>query len=471
MAPSSGHQMVPMALRMMRHALKRTSTFVRAKVAAAGRPLDAQLQPILARNTPRHPIHPAAYLRQSKGRWYTTHSTINAAVRRFTSSAGSGAKYSKSSFPKSTIGSAVNRLPHRAPFASTLRPNLTGGTLSRTAGGYSNGAGRMGGARYFSHTPAAPAEVINNVSAAVRAFWLSGQKAQFDGVHPRSGEKNFKAVSDLQDVTGRKMRSLPRATPGSYIDFHVNPTITALSPLNGLQNFEAPKSDKQTLNKEGLLDILSIDFSRALKDLSAVLNDLKRLSALGDLPLSLPEMSTLRVHFPGCDAETVERLCDEAGVQRGIVSQDEGFDESAGAEMALLFPFAPDSSTTTSSNASLREAAAMFTKPQQAKRDEVDWKSMLSAAPTLTSPRFSTRSNNSGALSYEDIGMPDEDNPWISSPSDYASLHSADIEEDCDMYFEQPARSLPRPPQSSSSQYEGFEGIYRFLEQCDDARR
>jgi hypothetical protein len=26
------------------------------------------------------------------------------------------------------------------------------------------------------------------------------------------------------------------------------------------------------------------------------------------------DRSTLRVHFPGCDAQTVERLCDEVGV-------------------------------------------------------------------------------------------------------------------------------------------------------------
>jgi hypothetical protein len=46
------------------------------------------------------------------------------------------------------------------------------------------------------------------------------------------------------------------------------------------------------------------------------MNDLKRLSSLGDLPVTLEQKSILRVRFPGCAAETVERLCDEVGVQR-----------------------------------------------------------------------------------------------------------------------------------------------------------
>jgi hypothetical protein len=91
------------------------------------------------------------------------------------------------------------------------------------------------------------------------------------------------------------------------------------------------------VNTDGLMDLLSIDFARALKDLAAIMNDLKRLSTLGDLPLTMVDRSTLRVHFPGCDAQTVERLCDEVGVQRGIIRQDSDFDTSAGTEIALLF--------------------------------------------------------------------------------------------------------------------------------------
>lgn len=127
-------------------------------------------------------------------------------------------KYNRAALPSSLTATAVSRLTTRAPFASTLRPNLTGGTLSRTSGGYSLGGGRANGARYFSHTPAAPAQVVNNVSAAVRAFWLSGQKAHFDGLTP-TGEKRYRNVTSLQEETGRKMQSVAKNAPGSFIDF------------------------------------------------------------------------------------------------------------------------------------------------------------------------------------------------------------------------------------------------------------
>ena len=410
---------------------------------------------MLARNAPRHPIHPVAYLRQSKGKWYGTHNAINASLRRFTSSARSGLKYDRSSFPKSTIGTAVNRLSSRAPFATTLRPNLTGGALPRTAGGYSVGAGRSGGARYFSHTPAAPAEVVSNVSAAVRAFWLSGQKAQFDGVDPRSGANRYRAVSALREETCRKLQSMPKMAPGSFIDFHVNPTITALSPLAGLSS---ATQETQSLNTEGLLDVLSVDFARALRELSIVTVDLKRLSSLGDMQLAMPEKSVIRVRFPGCDLETVERLCDELGVQRGIVHQDEDFDAITGTNVALMFPFAP------SKPGSAVSGCDVFHGPQSypVDRDDIDWRNMISPPEeTITSPQFSTRSDT--GLDFEELGL--EQNPWMSSPG-YSSMHASD-EDDGAIYFEAPkVQSV-----TNASEFEGLEGIHRFLAECDNARR
>jgi hypothetical protein len=73
--------------------------------------------------------------------------------------------------------------------------------------------------------------VLNNVSQAVRAFLVGGQKAQFDGVNPHNGEKRFKTVSALQDQVNRTLNKVPKATPGSYISFNINPTVTALTPL------------------------------------------------------------------------------------------------------------------------------------------------------------------------------------------------------------------------------------------------
>jgi len=200
----------------------------------------------------------------------------------------------------------------------------------------------------------------------------------------------------------------------------VNPTVTALSPLGAAFPFSSTmEQSAPNLNTEGFLDVLSVDFSRALKDLSATMNDLKRLSLLGDLLITLEAKSTLRVHFPGCDAETVEHLCDEVGVQRGIIHQDPNLDSTAGCQMALMFPYAPTSEHT------------------------------------LSSPGGSLRSQS--GHDYEEVEL---ENPWLEG---YETMEEAS--ESGSAYFTKPSEH------PNSSDYEGLEGIYRFLEQCDQSRR
>lgn len=300
------------------------------------------------------------------------------------------------------------------------------------------GSGRVGGARYFSHGPASQAQVIQNVSQAVRAFTIGGQKAQFDGVSPR-GEKRYKAVSTLQEETGRKLYTLPKATPGSRLEFIVNPTITAVTPLTAVAGFSASENmQADHLNTEGLMDVLSTDFSRQLKDLAAVLNELKKLSTLGDLPITY-EGSALRVHFPGCDADTVERLCDELNVSRGNVIQDANFDAFAGTEIALLFPFAPSEDCS--------EVGSLYEQPSK----ELPRKRLVSVEDMFTpsSPAYSTQSDSG----LEDVLA---ENPWVSSPSGYGSARST---------------SSYGSNKHDPLEYQGFEGIYRFIEELDSVRR
>lgn len=334
----------------------------------------------------------------------------------------------------------VGRLTSHSPFTSTLRPNLTGGALGRTAGGYSVGAGRIGGARYFSHGPAAPSQVIHNVSVAMRGFCLSGQKARFDGIDPRTGEKRFKTVSLLQDEAQRRMAEVPHHAPGSYIDFQLSPTITALGGL-----------DTASLRSEGVIDLLSIDFARALKDLAAVLNDLNRLTTLGDLPMTLENKSTLRVRFPGCDAEQVERLCDEVGVERGRIFQDDDFDQRNGTELALLFPFAPSVAPSPET-----ELFKIHENPRYQSKHELDWRLMMSGE---TSPGVS---NDTNQISFEDVEM-FGNNPWVSSPSGFSSVGVSEL--GGREFFPELSDSLGT--KENVSDYEGVQGIYKFLEQCD----
>ncbi|KAF2276203.1 uncharacterized protein EI97DRAFT_458691 [Westerdykella ornata] len=437
------HKLVAKNAKLLKAAWHHAAKLLENQLPASSRPTQAQLRPVLVKNAPRHPLHRIALLKQSKGRWYTTHSTISATIRRFTTSGArsSGLKYDRSVLPKSRIGSAVTAQTGRAPFASTLRPNLTGGTLGRTAGGYAWGSGRVGGARYFSHGPAAPAQVIQNVSQAMRAFAISGQKAQFDGVSPRTGEKRYRTVSALQDQVNRTLTRVPKASPGSFISFNINPTITALSPLSSIKGFSSFAQEKESLSQEGLLDILSVDFSRAVKELAAVLRDLQRLSELGDLPITY-DASTLKVHFPGCDSMTVESLCNELGVQRGVIHQDEDFDAFVGTEIALLFPFAP---SRTPSECSFYE------KSVSGRQQPLDWRNMMEDAPVENPETYSTQSED--GQEFEDLAQ----NPWISSPSGYGSFHTSDVE----AYSEDGHTPL---------EYQGIEGIYRFMEQCESRR-
>ena len=274
---------------------------------------------------------------------------------------------------------------------------------------------------------------------------VGGKKAQFNGVDPRTGEKRFKSVSALQDQVNRTLNKAPKTTPGSYVSFNINPTVTALSPLAAVKGFGSFAEQKESLNQDGLLDMLSVDFSRAVKELAAVLKDLQRLSSLGDLPISY-QASTLRIHFPGCDAETVERICDEFNIQRGSIHQDEDFDSYVGTEIALLFPFAPTRSPSECS---------FYEKDVSGRQYPIEWQHMMTPSVTSSdSDAYSTHSEN--GMDFEELL--EEGNPWLScsSPSGYESLHASEAEEELDLH--------------TPLEYQGFQGIYRFMEQCESSR-
>ncbi|KAL7950620.1 hypothetical protein V8C42DRAFT_307048 [Trichoderma barbatum] len=425
----------PVALRLLRAAVSRTTAVVREKLASAAKPLQNQaLQPVpVAARSGRQSIHPVAIAKQQGrgSRGFSTNAVKNAnkAVRRYLSSESGAPRLDRSKLPSSNTSRRVAQFSGRAPFASALRPNLTGGAMPRTAGGYSLG----GGARYFSHTPAAPAQVVQNVSQAMRAFFLSGQRIRYDGTGLR-GEAQYRAVSVLEDEAMRKLATIPKFAPGAYVDFQLSPTITAMSPLaaalvqaSGTSGFHT-EAAIPSLNTEGFLDVLSADFGRALKDLTAIYADMERLSVLGDLPITLISGNLLRVRFPGVDAETVERLCDDIGIQRGIVSQDVGFESATGAITALRFPFAPDTEKV------------------------------------LTSPGGSERSLEGHELDD------------ISSLGDESFVHEAFAYENSEdsSFSETDGYESMSPPNKSEQQcsedYEGLEGIYRFLEECDRAK-
>jgi hypothetical protein len=319
----------------------------------------------------------------------------------------------------------------------------------------------MGAQRFFSHTPQAPAQVVHNVSQAVRAFMVGGQKVHYDGTDPKTGEKRFRAVSELHDRASKKIKSVPRATPGSFIDFNVNPTITALTPLSSVAGF-SPRQKAHTLNSDGLLDVLHVDFARALKELLIILEDIKSLSVLGDLPITY-QGSCLRVHFPGCDAGTVERLMEEFALRRGSIGQDEEFDAFTGTEIALLFPFAPSKSGSEYS---------FYQKPVE-QRQDFKYEALLPESPlldNLSTPDFSVVSDD-GLELFEELAEEDI-NPYLASPSGFETLRSSDVYDSGHPIGLQNPYLEPRSADRTAPlEYQDFEGLYRFIELCNDARR
>ncbi|KAG5921332.1 hypothetical protein E4U42_005879 [Claviceps africana] len=431
--PSRGATWVPAALRKRRAAATKTSHALRTQLADVGRPFQQDLQAIPVRivHNGRRPIHPAALLKRQKrgSRWFASTATdgLNRALRRFitTERVSSSPRFDRTKLPSSNTSRRIARFSGRAPFCNTLRPNLTGGAMPRTAGGYSLGGG---GARYFSHTPAMPAQVVQDVSQAMRAFFLSGHKIRYDGRGPRGGHQ-YRTVSRVEDDAMNRLSAIPRWSPGSFIDFQISPTVTAMSPLAAAisrtaetSGFGAGAATRGTcLDTEGFLDVLSTDFDRALQDLAVVYSDLRRLSALGSLPTFLHKSDTIRVRFPGVDALTVERLCDDLGVQRGLIGEDAGFNDAVGVSVALKFPFAPQSERALSSpGGSARSLEGSFVQD---------------TASSLDDDSFVR-----DAFTYEMT----VDNPDASDPEGYGTMS---------------------PP----NEYEGFEGIHRFLAECDRA--
>ncbi len=458
-----------------RFAIDKTSSIIRAKLPQSSTTTNASLQPIrvYAQN---QPIHPLAYLKQSRSqnnnRWFST------TARSFTTStakARTGVKYDRSSFSVSKVSKAISQRGS-APFASILRPNLTGGALPRSAGGYSLG-GIGKGARHFSHTPGAQAQVIHNVSAGIRAFFVGGGKARFDGVDPVTGEKRFRSVSATEDAVYMQWESpISSSMKGTNLEFKISPTITALCP-----SFSPDKSscDMTSLNDIDFLSTLTSDFARAIQDLSLILTDLRALSAFGDLPILLTHTPTgpmLSVRFPGCDADLVSRLCDEVGVRRGVVVEDEGWHTAKigkpgqaekDVEMALLFPFAPNDTPSLPSEG----GEYYFTDPSQRRRqpEYLDWRNMLSPSQRSQYTAQSLHDN----YSVEDMMLKSRDLHAHSPISGYESLQDSDFaSEDPYLHTESPVETATtHRTRAESGEYEGLEGIYKFLQVCEEAKR
>lgn len=347
-------------------------------------------------------------------------------------------------------------------------------------------------------------QVLQNVSAGIRAFFFNGSRAHFDGVDSVTGEKKWKVISQAEDKAYKSWQeygnrsTVPTGKTGAQqqlgtsLDFYISPTITALLPQSpSACEISDLETASTSLHTSSLLATLSKDFTRALHDLSNIYHDLDLLSGFGALPVSLCQDSFrgpfLRVRFPGCDAETVTNLCNEVGVKRGVVHEDEAWHDGASkeVEMALLFPFAPSSSSpdmtppgSVASDKAGVDAAHFFDRQRRERIDQEDYGNKDATIPSLMSLRSLSRlstgytpAGTSNPAIYPSA-LPSDLSPTISlSSSALNSEFDLDHHSALDIADAQSTgrRSNDDMTGPAAQDYEGVEGIYRFLRECDGA--
>ncbi|KAF8474754.1 hypothetical protein BDZ91DRAFT_674745 [Kalaharituber pfeilii] len=430
-------------LRFLKEAIQKGVAQLRAGMETTLSRQSTNLQPFYASAKSSHSARPADRIKVAK-RWYTTqyrnllrHAAINPNP------------------PAEAVGrvsSAVRNLIATSPFATTLRPKLGAGAFPRTASGYSLGNGGPAGVRFFSHGPASPAQVISQVTQAMRAMALSGKNAadeyrryQNQG---RAGVRTHLAAA-LSDNS---------SAPGAYVDFHMAPTFTCLSGLS-----------KKSMAAPGFMDVLSTDFSKIVEDVTAVMTDLQRLATLGDLPISLAQdkEDTIRVHFAGCDRELVEHLCDEVGVKRGVIGEDERF----GCE--FLMPTLDAPSYLNFSDKSCTSGSHPQSPPSRRLNGvALYWQDMISSPSQSTCSSIDgdeSTHEGSGATAPVSVrgylfGSSVEGSGW--SPRGTSSSAAS-------RGVAMASPPPPPPPAAAPGQYPleellGMEGIQRFLEQCEE---
>ncbi|KAF5017152.1 hypothetical protein F66182_10952, partial [Fusarium sp. NRRL 66182] len=127
MPPTSGHLLLPKIWRAARFAYEKTARALKAKLSEPAQQLQPKLQPAYA-HIGRQPISRAAAIRQAQSRRFSTRAGgyIGSYLRQVSRPANNAV-------PNSSVRQMVGRMTSHSPFDTTPRPNLTGGTLGRTA--------------------------------------------------------------------------------------------------------------------------------------------------------------------------------------------------------------------------------------------------------------------------------------------------------------------------------------------------
>ena len=195
-------------------------------------------------------------------------------------------------------------------------------------------------------------------------------------------------------------------------------------------------------------------------------SELQKLGRLGDLPVSLAtdKEDTIRVYFAGCDRETVLRLCDEAGVTRGVVGEDERFGFELLMPTLEMKPYPPQSLEGKS-----------FPPHQQQQRIQASglyWQDMMSEKEGEIEGSCVSEDGD-GVMTEQGTDEETEYTPPVSADgylfegSSVSALSPLFSDSDVSAGLMFP----PYPEQQVQAPDLGVEGLQRFLDECEQYGR
>ena len=180
---------------------------------------------------------------------------------------------------------------------------------------------------------------------------------------------------------------LPRT--GSYVDFSLTPRITI---------------PKETQLTEEIVDQLTNDLDRFADELKKLSSDLRNISRLGQLPVSVENNQALRVYFANCEPDRLTNLLEGAEVTLGIVrsqnesscSSDPFFSDTTSMSSWSILDDTPD--TSIASAPDLQEFYSVSETNSQFELNVANFRGMIPSiersASSITTPSLTSASSN-----------------------------------------------------------------------------
>ncbi|KAG7664819.1 uncharacterized protein J8A68_001636 [[Candida] subhashii] len=125
---------------------------------------------------------------------------------------------------------------------------------------------------------------------------------------PKHHQVTLKLAKTDSTATIQERQECNQMNIGSYIDFPI-----------GFQ-FSIPN---ETILSDEILEEMMYNIKTFEKKLGELRQDILNLFELGELPIKyIADKNVLRVYFPNCDKERLEKLCQEKSIVGGIIFED-----------------------------------------------------------------------------------------------------------------------------------------------------